>query len=54
MTAINPRSAVQPVNIDDDALKFQVPFVMSVSGPSQSGHLLTPIYLFKEVKTLLV
>jgi len=34
---INPRSTVQFLECDKDCLKFQVPFAMSISGPSQSG-----------------
>lgn len=34
-TVINPRSSIQIITMNKDALKFQVPFAMSVSGPSQ-------------------
>jgi len=39
MTSINPKAVVQTIDVKDDALKFQVPFAMSISGPSQSGHI---------------
>lgn len=32
---INPKSKYEIINIDKDALKFQTPFAMSISGPSQ-------------------
>jgi len=34
---INPRAVVQVLDLSPDALKFQVPMAMSISGPSQSG-----------------
>jgi len=39
MTQINPNAVVQVLDIDSDALKFQLPMSMSISGPSQSGIL---------------
>lgn len=32
---INPRSLVQVLTLDKDALKFPTPFSMCISGPSQ-------------------
>jgi hypothetical protein len=37
MDEINPRLTVQKVSIDDNDLRMQVPFAMSISGPQQSG-----------------
>jgi len=37
MDHINPQKTVQKVSIDDNALRMQVPFAMSISGPQQSG-----------------
>jgi hypothetical protein len=37
MDEVNPRLTVQKVLIDDNALRMQVPFAMSISGPQQSG-----------------
>jgi hypothetical protein len=34
---IDSKAVVQKVPLSDDSLKFQVPFAMSVTGPSQSG-----------------
>ena len=36
MDGINPRATVQKLSLDEDALRIQVPFAMSISGPSQS------------------
>ena len=36
-TVINPNSVIQVLNLPENCLKFQVPFAMSISGPSQSG-----------------
>jgi hypothetical protein len=36
MDGINPRATVQKLNLDENALRIQVPFSMSISGPSQS------------------
>jgi hypothetical protein len=33
---INPRLTVQEVQLEEDSLRFVIPFSMSVSGPSQS------------------
>lgn len=35
---INIRATAQKLEMDPSALKFQVPFAMSISGPSQSGN----------------
>jgi hypothetical protein len=35
--AINPHAIVQEVSLTDDDLRFQVPFAMSITGPSQAG-----------------
>ena len=35
MCDINPKAKVQVLTMDEDALKFQVPFAMAISGPSQ-------------------
>jgi|688.fasta_scaffold52248_5 hypothetical protein len=40
MNEIDPNAIVQEVVIEPDTLRFQVPFAMSVTGPSQS------IYIF--------
>jgi hypothetical protein len=37
MNAINPHAIVQRVNIKNDDLRLQVPFAMSITGPSQAG-----------------
>jgi hypothetical protein len=37
MDNINPRATVQKISLDDNSLRMQVPFAMSVSGPQQSG-----------------
>jgi hypothetical protein len=37
MDNINPRATVQKISLDEDALRLQVPFAMSISGPQQSG-----------------
>ena len=34
---VNPRLSVQELHLEDDTLRFMIPFSMSVSGPSQSG-----------------
>jgi len=34
-TGINPKSVVEVITLEKDALKFQTPFAMSISGPSQ-------------------
>jgi len=34
---VNPRLTVQPLSIEQEDLKFQCPFAMSINGPSQSG-----------------
>ena len=36
MDGINPRATVQRLNLDENSLRIQVPFSMSISGPSQS------------------
>lgn len=36
MDGVNPRATIQKVNLEEDSLRIQVPFSMSVSGPSQS------------------
>ena len=36
-TVINPNYVIQVLNLPENCLKFQVPFAMSISGPSQSG-----------------
>ena len=36
---LNPAAAVQKLSLDEDALLIQVPFAMSISGPSQSKNL---------------
>jgi hypothetical protein len=36
MDGINPRATVQKLQLDENALRVQVPFSMSISGPSQS------------------
>ena len=36
MDGVNPRATVQKLNLDQDSLRIQVPFSMSISGPSQS------------------
>ena len=36
MDGINPRAIVQKLSLDENALRIQVPFSMSISGPSQS------------------
>jgi hypothetical protein len=36
MDGINSRATVQKLNLDENALRIQVPFSMSISGPSQS------------------
>lgn len=38
-THVSPHAAVQILDLDSSALKFQVPMAMSISGPSQSGTL---------------
>jgi len=44
---VNPRAAVQIINLQPDALKFQCPFAMSISGPSQEILLMTMLlYLY--------
>lgn len=35
--SINIKNTVQVLTLDKDALKFCVPFALSISGPSQSG-----------------
>jgi hypothetical protein len=37
MDNINPYSLVQKIDLDENALRMQVPFAMSISGPQQSG-----------------
>jgi hypothetical protein len=37
MDNINPRATVQKLSLDEDSLRMQVPFAMSISGPQQSG-----------------
>jgi len=37
MDNINPRATVQKISLDDNSLRMQVPFAMSISGPQQSG-----------------
>ena len=37
MDGINPRATIQKVSLNEDSLRIQVPFSMSISGPSQSG-----------------
>jgi len=32
---LNPKAVIQILTMDNDSLKFVVPFVMSVCGPSQ-------------------
>jgi hypothetical protein len=36
MDQINPRASVQNISLENDALRFQVPFAMSITGPQQS------------------
>ena len=36
MDQINPRASVQNITLENDALRFQVPFAMSITGPQQS------------------
>ena len=36
MDGINPRATVQKLLLDENDLRIQVPFSMSISGPSQS------------------
>ena len=36
MDTINPRAIVQKIDLNEDSLRIQVPFSMSISGPSQS------------------
>ena len=36
MDPINPETTVQKLSLDNDSLRIQVPFSMSISGPSQS------------------
>ena len=36
MDSINPRAIVQKLDLNEDSLRIQVPFSMSISGPSQS------------------
>jgi hypothetical protein len=40
---INPRLSVQEVKLEEDSLRFVIPFSMSVSGPSQSNFLLNQL-----------
>jgi len=35
-TAVNPQAVVQEIHLEPNAYKFQTPFAMSISGPSQS------------------
>ena len=37
---INPRLTIQEVKLEEDSLRFVIPFSMSVSGPSQSNFLI--------------
>jgi hypothetical protein len=37
MDNINPQALVQKVPLDENSLRMQVPFAMSISGPQQSG-----------------
>ena len=39
MDGINPHATVQSLTLDKDSLRIQVPFSMSISGPSQSNDL---------------
>jgi hypothetical protein len=36
MDQINPSASVQNITLENDALRFQVPFAMSITGPQQS------------------
>ena len=36
MNTINPEATVQKLSLEGDSLRIQVPFSMSISGPSQS------------------
>ena len=36
MDGINPRATVQKIDLNKNSLRIQVPFSMSISGPSQS------------------
>ena len=46
MDGINPRATVQRLQLDENALRVQVPFSMSISGPSQSKKIFyTNMYL---------
>ena len=48
MDGINPRATVQKLQLDENALRVQVPFSMSISGPSQSKLLLIQIIKLKK------
>jgi hypothetical protein len=37
MDSINPRATVQKISLDENSLRMQVPFAMSIAGPQQSG-----------------
>ena len=43
MDGINPRATVQKLNLDENALRIQVPFSMSISGPSQSKCIISKL-----------
>ena len=51
MDGINPNATVQKLNLDDNALRVQVPFSMSISGPSQSMK--TECYKIRKIITII-
>jgi len=50
---VNPHLAVQLLTVEEDDLKFQCPFAMSVTGPSQSGKSEFIVQLLTNKETLI-